>query len=411
MSAFVTEEIGIAVIFGAFIMGMVMPRHAGLTEDVTHRIEDFVVILLLPMFFAYTGPAHQHRPARPAGAVVHHALLIVVAIVGKFFGATIAARLTGFDWRASAVIGTLMNTRGLTELIVLNLALEKGVISDALFAALVIMALVTTFMAGPLLKLLDPKNSYGAPVEEELEEARELSRAEFPELPVPERSILVAPQTRGGDWHQLLALAEPLARSEPPRELILARLVRPPRGAPSCAGRCRRRTAAARRRPTRSTVARLELVDKGIAARARGVRAPPTPAPTSARLAKSEEVDLLLIDGRRPLLGEGVPRGDVGTVLREAECDVAVLVAREGEPVLAGAGAAGARAVRRRGARLGGARARGVARVRDRRAAEAARRRRRDRRADAARATARRRGRAGAAGSRRGRGAGRGGAG
>ena len=121
-------------------------------------------------------------------------VLIVVAIVGKFFGAAIAARLTGFDWRASAVIGTLMNTRGLTELIVLNLALEKGVISDALFAALVMMALVTTFMAGPLLKLFDPKNSYGAPVEEELEDARALSRAEFPDLDVPERSILVAPQ-------------------------------------------------------------------------------------------------------------------------------------------------------------------------------------------------------------------------
>ena len=80
-----------------------------------------------------------------------------------------------------------MNTRGLTELIVLNLALEQGVISDALFAMLVIMALVTTFMAGPLLALLDPTNDYGAPLEEELEEARKKSRTEFPELPVPER--------------------------------------------------------------------------------------------------------------------------------------------------------------------------------------------------------------------------------
>ena len=194
LSAYVTEEIGIAVIFGAFITGMIMPRHAGLTEDVTQRIEDFVVVLLLPMFFAYTGlRTNIGLLDRPILWLIT-GVLIVVAIVGKFFGAAIAARLTGFDWRASAVIGTLMNTRGLTELIVLNLALEKGVISDALFAALVLMALVTTFMAGPLLKLLDPKNTYGAPVEEELEEARALSRAEFPDLPVPERSILVAPQ-------------------------------------------------------------------------------------------------------------------------------------------------------------------------------------------------------------------------
>ena len=107
-------------------------------------------------------------------------MLIAVAIVGKLFGAAIAARLTGFGWRASAVIGTLMNTRGLTELIVLNLALEKGVISEALFAMLVLMALVTTFMAGPLLKLLDPKNELGAPVEEELEEARKESVERVP---------------------------------------------------------------------------------------------------------------------------------------------------------------------------------------------------------------------------------------
>ena len=156
-------------------------------------------------------------------------VLLVVAMVGKLFGAAIAARITGFRWRESAVIGTLMNTRGLTELIVLNLALEKGVISDALFAMLVIMALVTTLMAGPLLRLLDPRNELGAPVEEELAEAREASVAEFPAVAIPEQSILVAPQGEEA-LDQLRSLAEPLARSEPPRELILARLVRPPRG-------------------------------------------------------------------------------------------------------------------------------------------------------------------------------------
>src|SRR4051812_13450754 len=227
LSAFATEEIGIAVIFGAFIMGMVMPRNAGLTEDVTRRVEDFVVILLLPMFFAYTGlRTNIGLLDRPVlwGITL---LLIVVAIVGKFFGALIAARLTGFGWKPAAVIGTLMNTRGLTELIVLNLALEKGVISDALFAMLVIMALVTTFMAGPLLKLIDPKNEYGAPVEDELEAARKVSSVEFPALTVPEKSILIAPQSEPATA-QLRALAEPLAQSEPPRELIVARLVRPP---------------------------------------------------------------------------------------------------------------------------------------------------------------------------------------
>ena len=230
LAAYTTEEIGIALIFGAFVMGLVMPRHAELSEDVTHRIEDFVVTLLLPLFFAFTGLRTNigllDRPELWLMTVV----LIAIAIFGKLVGAMLAARFTGFDWRSSAVIGTLMNTRGLTELIVLNLALEKGVISEALFAMLVIMALVTTFMAGPLLKLLDPKNELGAPVEEELEEAREVSAADFPAIKVPDEAILVAPQGERA-LAQLRALAEPMARSEPPRELILARLVEPPRAA------------------------------------------------------------------------------------------------------------------------------------------------------------------------------------
>jgi Kef-type K+ transport system membrane component KefB len=333
LSAFATEEIGIAVIFGAFIMGMVMPRNAGLTEDVTHRVEDFVVILLLPMFFAYTGlRTNIGLLDRPLlwGITL---LLIAVAVIGKFFGAMLAARITGFGWKPAAVIGTLMNTRGLTELIVLNLALEKGVISEALFAMLVIMALVTTFMAGPLLKLLDPKNEYGAPVEEELEQARRVSSAEFPELPVPEKSILLAPQTEAATA-QLRGLAEPLAESDPPRELIVARLVQPPRRA-DLSGGLQQQNKLLTQATNEVTFARLDLMDKGIAAR--GVAfVSPNPGRDLARLAKSEEVDLLLMDGRRPLLGGGVPRGDVGVVLAEAECDVAVLVAATDQAVVPG---------------------------------------------------------------------------
>jgi Kef-type K+ transport system membrane component KefB len=331
LSAFATEEIGIAVIFGAFIMGMIMPRNAGLTEDVTRRLEDVVVTLLLPMFFAYTGLRTNigllDRPILWAVTL----LLIAVAIAGKFFGAMLAARLTGWGWRPSAVIGTLMNTRGLTELIVLNLALEKGVISDALFAMLVIMALVTTFMAGPLLALFDPRNEFGAPVEEELEEARRVSTVEFPELTVPDKSILVAPQTSAG-LEQLRALAEPLALSDPPRELIVAHLVRPPRRAGATGG-LQTENKLLKTASDEVTFARLDLMDRGIAAR--GVAfSSANPGADLVRLSKSEEVDLLLIDGRRPLLRGGVPRGDVGTILRGADCDVAVLVAREGNPVV-----------------------------------------------------------------------------
>lgn len=210
VSAFVTEEIGIAVIFGAFVMGAVMPRHAGLTEDVTHRVEDFVVTLLLPLFFAYTGLKTNMFLLDRWQLVVLAVVLLVVAIACKFGGTVLAARVTRLSWRESAVLGALMNTRGLTELIVLNLALEKGVMTEALFAALVIMALATTFMTGPLLSLFDPRNELGAPLEEELEEARRASAAQAPGVLVPERSILVAPQALAAT-DQLVALAEPLA--------------------------------------------------------------------------------------------------------------------------------------------------------------------------------------------------------
>jgi hypothetical protein len=188
-------------------------------------------------------------------------------------------------------------------------------------------------MAGPLLSLFDPKNTYGAPVEEELEDARALSRAEYPDLVVPETSILVAPQGEM-ELPQLLAVAKPLAGSDPPREVILARLVRPVLGA-SARGALQTENRILREATNEVTMARLELVEEGIAARSVAFTSA-HPGSDLVRLVESEQVDLLLLDGRRPLLGEGVPRGDIATVLQDAPCDVAVLVAREGVEVTAG---------------------------------------------------------------------------
>jgi hypothetical protein len=308
---------------------MVMPRNAWLTEDVTGRIEDFVVTLLLPLFFAYTGLRTDIGLLDRPELWLMTIALILIAIVGKLVGAAVAARLSGFGWRASGVIGTLMNTRGLTELIVLNIALEKGVISPALFAALVIMALVTTFMAGPLLNLLDPKNIFGAPVEEEFAEARRESQVEFPAIEVPERAILLAPQTDSG-LTQLRAISEPLAVAEPRRELILARLVRPPRGAAAgVRGGLQTENRLLDDATAEVRAARDDLINAGIAARAVAFISS-DPASDITHVAGDERIDLVLTDGRRPLLGEGVPRGEVGAVLSDAPCDVGVLVAREG---------------------------------------------------------------------------------
>ena len=253
-------------------------------------------------------------------------MLIAVAITAKMAGAFIAARITGFSVRAAGVIGTLMNTRGLTELIVLNLALEKGVISAALFASLVLMALFTTFMAGPLLRLLDPENKFGSPIDEDLDRAAMQSASERGPEMRPERAILVAPQSDAA-VAQLTRLAEPLANSEPKRELILARLLRPPRAAAAGV----RGGLQTENRLLQETTASLDSVRREMAARgtaARSVAFISTQAEADlTRILEKEEVDLVLMDGRRPLLGGDVPRGDVGAMLEGAECDVAVLVA------------------------------------------------------------------------------------
>ena len=332
LSAFASEQIGVAVILGAFVMGLVMPRHAGLSHEVTQRVEDFVLTLLLPLFFAYTGlRTNVGVLGRPELLLITLGL-IAIAILGKYGGTVIASRAMNLPWRQSAALGALMNTRGLTELIVLNLALDRGVISSALFTSLVVMALVTTFMAGPLFKLIDPHNRFGAPPEEELAAAAGL-RVE--EAPQPAHAILVAPQSEAA-LEPLLALAEPLARWEPPRELILLRLVPPPRGS-AVRGGLQTEQFEVRAASDQIQRARLDLLDQGIASRAVALGSA-HPGADLVRLSRSEEIDLLLLDGRRPLLGDGVPREDVGTVLAEAPCDVAVLVAREGVTVAPGPG-------------------------------------------------------------------------
>ena len=335
LSAYITQEINIAFIFGAFIMGLVMPRHARLSEEITRRIDDFVVTLLLPIFFVYTGLRTNVGLLDRPELWLLTLLLIAVAIVGKLAGASLAARVAGYNWKASAVIGTLMNTRGLTELIVLNLALDAGAISNTLFAMLVIMAVVTTLMAGPLLKLIDPKNEYGRGVEDEFADAALAAVQAHPELPVPDRSILVAPQTDAAIG-QLVALAEPLARSVPPRELIIARLVRPPRGAGAgVRGGLQSENLALERASRAINDTRERLAGDGVVAR--GVALTSTnPGSDLAHIVEAEPIDLVLTEGRRRIIGDGVPLGDVGELMEHSASDVAVLVAKEGDPIQLG---------------------------------------------------------------------------
>jgi Kef-type K+ transport system membrane component KefB len=154
LSALATEFIGIHAIFGAFLVGAVIPHDSLLAKDLTTKLEDLVIVLLLPAYFAFTGMRTQIGLVSGAGTWVVCGLIVLVACAGKFGGSTIAARLSGLGWRDSACLGVLMNTRGLMELIVLNIGLDLKVLSPTLFAMLVIMALVTTLGTTPVLHLL-----------------------------------------------------------------------------------------------------------------------------------------------------------------------------------------------------------------------------------------------------------------
>lgn len=153
-SAMTAEWIGIHAIFGAFLLGAIIPHDSEVAIDFDHKLEDIVKILLLPAFFAYTGMRTEIGLVSGWQAWGFTLLIILIATLGKFGGTLAAARFTGLSWHTSAALGVLMNTRGLMELIVLNIGLELGVISPALFAMMVLMALATTMSTTPVLQLL-----------------------------------------------------------------------------------------------------------------------------------------------------------------------------------------------------------------------------------------------------------------
>jgi len=156
LSASAAEAIGIHAIFGAFLLGAIIPHDADVARDFREKLEDIVKILLLPAFFAYTGMRTKLGLVSGGEAWLFTGVIILVATLGKFGGTLVAARSTGLSWRTGAALGILMNTRGLMELVVLNIGLDLGVISETLFAMMVIMALATTIATTPILRLLNP---------------------------------------------------------------------------------------------------------------------------------------------------------------------------------------------------------------------------------------------------------------
>jgi len=156
-SALCTERLGIHLLFGAFLMGAIMPKEPKFVRYVLDRFETITVTLLLPLFFAFTGLRTNIALVKGPTMWMYCGLIILVATAGKLGGSTIAARFSGMPLREAAGLGTLMNARGLMELVILDVGLDIGVISPALFSMMIVMALVTTFMTTPVLNLICPK--------------------------------------------------------------------------------------------------------------------------------------------------------------------------------------------------------------------------------------------------------------
>ncbi len=155
LSAYATEVIGIHALFGAFMAGVVMPGTMGFKKIIIEKIEDITLLLLLPLFFVYTGLRTEIGLLTNIYLWQITGLIILIAVMGKFLGSALAARFVGQTWKDSLTIGALMNTRGLMELIVLNIGYDLGVLNPVVFTMMVIMALLTTCMTGPSLTLIN----------------------------------------------------------------------------------------------------------------------------------------------------------------------------------------------------------------------------------------------------------------
>ncbi len=158
LSSYATDWMGVKYIFGAFLFGVVMPREgaaAAMREEILNRLEQVSVLVLLPVFFVVSGLSVNLSSVGLSG-LVELCLILLVAVVGKFAGAFAGARLAGVRARHAGVLATLMNTRGLTGIVILSVGLQLHILDQSLYSLMIVMAIVTTVMAGPLLHFLYP---------------------------------------------------------------------------------------------------------------------------------------------------------------------------------------------------------------------------------------------------------------
>ncbi len=305
LAAAATEVIGIHALFGAFILGAVMPRGTRFVASLAEKIEDFTVVLLLPIFFAYAGINTRIIASGDDNYWLYVGLIVLVACAGKIGGAGIASRIAGYSLRESAGIGILMNTRGLMELVILNVGRELGVISDRIFSMMVVMALVTTAMTAPLLQIVYPM--------------RRRQRA----AKGPGFSILV-PVSMPRSAVPLAELADLLTGRDSGERKVIGLYLRPQHDYDILRSQVDERPADVYEPLTRlrDEAHRLHIPIETVSH--------PTHDPGSeiAAYANARNVDMILMGFHKPLLSKSILGGTVHKVFSSANCHVGVFVDR-----------------------------------------------------------------------------------
>ncbi len=320
LSSMATELIGIHALFGAFLFGAIMPREGGYAPALAEKLEDFVVVFMLPLFFAFSGLRTQINLLNSADTWIYCGLITLAACLGKFGGSSLAAKWTGLSWRDSTAIGILMNTRGLMELIVLNIGLDLGVLSPALFTMMVLMALITTFMTTPLLHFFYPDQRL----------AMELSESST-QLPGKVfRLLLCVAHDRTGPAMAVLASA--LTGKDSTKSRVTAlRLIPPPERTSTYLAEEAKESGRMPKADTKEGNALIPLLERSEEL---GLKVSPltfvsnAPAADICQVAATKQSDLILLGWHKPLINQSRLGGVVYDVMAEAQADVGVLIDR-----------------------------------------------------------------------------------
>jgi Kef-type K+ transport system membrane component KefB len=302
LSSYLTEIIGIHVLFGAFLAGVIMPPISSFRKILTEKVEDVSLVLLLPLFFVFTGLRTQIGLLNESHLWAVCGWIILTAVVGKFGGSAFAARIVGQSWKDSLSLGALMNTRGLMELIVLNIGYDLGILSPEIFAMMVLMALITTFMTGPSLDLLnfifkDKEESFAGDK--------------------PYRILIsFGPAEKG---RKLLRLADQLTHKQSHTDITAFHLTPSADINPKEAKEYERESFI----PVKNEAEQLSISIKTLYKATNDIRKEITSVANKGRY------NLLLVGGSRSLFTDDVTGGKVKSYLEDTHCQVGVLVDKD----------------------------------------------------------------------------------